>query len=177
MTALAALVGAGLLTTVQQSYNTPTSIVGIGNIASQNPAAGATVAAGTNVIIVISAGVAPVAGNGYDKWGATGGGITAVNAPEPLGQALANAMQPDNAVYAANQSVLATLARGTAINQNTPAYQVPVAPTMGPFGFGYGLTDVFYPYVYFTNTPVNQHQGNVVPVAWTNGKNTAVDWV
>jgi PASTA domain len=173
LTALGAIAGAGLLTTLQQSY---APAVGIGNIVSQNPAALATAAAGTSVIIVMSAGVSPQAGNGYDKWGATGGGIDAVNAPEPAGQALSYAQQPDNAVYAANQSVLAALAVGR-INLNTPAYQVPIAPTMGTFGFT--DSDIDFPYVYFWGQSLVQQPNvwNYPPVAFMNQFNTAVDWI
>lgn len=73
-----------------------------------------------------------MAGNGYDQWGATGGGIAAVNAPEPLAQALSYAQQPQNALYTANFSVMAALSSGAVLLQmNTPASQVPTTPTMG----------------------------------------------
>lgn len=127
--ALAALASAGFLTTLQQSYS---SVVAAGTIITQNPTAGAIAPAGTNVIITMSAGPAPSAGMGGDIWGATGGdGLNAVStAGPPLGQNLAYAVQPDNAVYAANQSVLAALALGV-INQGTPAYLVPSTPKVG----------------------------------------------
>jgi hypothetical protein len=163
--ALTALVASGLLATLQQTY-TPTAL--IGEIVSQNPAAGLTVPAGTNIIITMSVGVAPVAGNGFDKWGATGGGTTAVNMPAPLGQNLSSAAQPENAVYFANQSVMATLAKGLTINQNTPAYQVPVLPLMGAFGFP--SSDIFFAYPYWENL-------TSIPVPWINGLNRPTQFV
>jgi hypothetical protein len=176
-TALAALVASGLLITLQNSY---AQAVGLGNIISQTPAAGTTLNAGGNVIIVMSAGIAPVAGNGFDQWGATGGGITAPNMVAPLGQALSNASQPENAVYFANQSVMATLAKGLTINQNTPAYQVPTSPHMGAFGFP--DSDIDFPYVYWWAQPISQNPNQRLPwnfpvVAWINNLNTVVDWV
>jgi hypothetical protein len=101
-------------------------------VISQNPAAASTVPVGTSVIINLSAGVAPVAGNGYDQWGATGGGVTAVNGLPPLGANLATGVSPENAVYIANISVLAALANGNIpLSQATPAYQVPTTPKVG----------------------------------------------
>jgi PASTA domain len=176
-TALAALVASGLLITLQQAY---APAVGVGNIISQNPAGGATLNAGGNVIVVLSVGVAPSAGMGGDRWGAFGGdGVHAVSAPTPVGQNLSNAMQPENAVYAANQSVMATLARG-AITQNTPAYQVPTLPRMG--AFGELDSDTFFPYVYFWNQEIHRNPNwplvwNFPMVAWLNANGSVVDWV
>jgi len=176
-TALAALVASGLLITLQQAY---AQNVGLGNIVSQNPIAGTTLNAGGTVIIIMSAGIAPVAGMGGDRWGAFGGdGVSAVSTPTPIGQALSTAIQPENAVYAANQSVMAALAQGV-INQNTPAYQVPITPHMGAFGeFD---SDIFFPYVYWWDQQTHQDPNqplvwNHPKVAWINNLNTAVDWV
>jgi len=176
-TALAALVASGLLITLQQAF---AQAVGIGNIISQTPAAGTTLNAGGNVIVVMSVGVAPAAGMGGDRWGAFGGdGTFAVSAPTPVGQNLSNATQPENAVYAANQSVMAALAKGV-ITQNTPAYQVPNTTHMG--AFGELDSDVFFPYVYFWNQEIRQNPNqplvwNYPMVAWINAHGTVVDWV
>jgi PASTA domain len=176
-TALAALVASGLLITLQQAYS---QNVAIGNIVSQNPAAGTTLNGGGTVIITMSVGVAPVAGMGGDRWGAFGGdGINATSTPAPVGQNLSNATQPENAVYNANQSVMATLARG-AITQNTPAYQVPTTPHMG--AFGELDSDTFFPYVYWWNQFFSQNPNfpltwNHPKVAWINQFNQVVEWV
>ena len=177
MTALAAIVASGLLITLQQAY---APAVGVGNIISQNPAGGTTLNAGGNITIVLSVGVAPSAGMGGDRWGAFGGdGTFAVSAPTPIGQNLSNGVNPENAVYAANQSVMAALALGR-ITQNTAAYQVPTLPRMG--AFGELDSEIFYPYVYFWNQQVNPSPGqpnvwNYPMVAWLNNSGTAVDWV
>jgi ABC-type uncharacterized transport system substrate-binding protein len=127
--ALAAMVSAGLQTTLQQTYS---STVASGLVISQNPVAAATLPAGGAVIVVLSAGTVPLGGNGYDQWGTGGGGITAVNALPPLGQNLSDAVQPANAVYAANQSVMAALSNGNIpLSLATPAYQVPTTPKVG----------------------------------------------
>jgi hypothetical protein len=176
-TALAALTASGLLITLQQSF---APAVAIGNIISQNPIAGTTLNSGGTVIIVMSVGVAPSAGMGGDRWGAFGGdGTFAVSSPTPIGQNLSNGVNPENAVYAANQSVMAALAQGR-ITQNTPAYQVPTLPRMG--AFGELDSEIFYPYVYFWNQQVNPSPGqpnvwNYPAVAWLNNLGTAVDWV
>jgi hypothetical protein len=175
--ALAALTASGFLITLQQAF---AQAVGIGNIVSQTPAAGTTLTAGGNVIIVMSVGVAPAAGMGGDRWGAFGGdGTFAVSAPTPVGQNLSNASQPENAVYAANQSVMAALAQGR-ITQGTPAYQVPTTPHMG--AFGELDSDIFFPYVYFWNQEIHQDPNqplvwNFPMVAWLNANGTVVDWV
>jgi hypothetical protein len=125
--AVLSVLGAGLQCTVQETYS---SSVAKGIVSAQNPVAGTVISAGQNVILTMSAGVAPKAGNGYDVWGATGGGIVAVNNQPPLGAVLATAQQPSNAVYEENQSVVAALAVG-AISQATAASAVPTSPTMG----------------------------------------------
>lgn len=127
--ALAAVAAVALQTALQQSYS---STVTSGQVISQNPVAGATLPAGGSVIVVLSAGVAPVAGNGYDQWGAGGGGITSVNALPSLGNNLCISAQADNAVYGSGFSVLAALANGNIpLSQATPAYQVPTTPKVG----------------------------------------------
>jgi PASTA domain-containing protein len=176
-TALAALVASGLLITLQQSY---AQAVGLGNIVSQNPAPGTTLNAGGTVIITMSAGIAPIAGMGGDRWGAFGGdGVNAVSTPTPIGQSLSNSTQPENAVYAANQSVMAALALG-AITQNTPAYQVPTSPHMGAYG-EYD-SNIFFPFVYWWDQQIHQDPNQPLVwdfpmVAWINANGTAVDWV
>lgn len=177
ISALAALVASGLLITLQQAYS---QNVGLGNIVSQKPAAGTTLNTGGTVIITMSVGIAPVAGMGGDRWGAFGGdGVNAVSTPPPIGQALSTAIQPENAVYAANQSVMATLAKG-AITQNTPAYQVPTQPHMGAFG-EYD-SNIFFPFVYWWDQQTRQDPNqplvwNHPKVAWLNKFGTVVDWV
>lgn len=176
-TALAALVASGLTITLQQSY---AQAVSIGSIVSQTPAAGATLNAGGNVIIVMSVGVAPAAGMGGDRWGAFGGdGTNAVSTPAPVGQALSNATQPENAVFAANQSVMAALAQG-AITQSTPAFQVPTTPHMG--AFGELDSNVFFPFVYWWDQEISPNPNfplvwDFPAVAWINANGTVVDWV
>ena len=175
--ALAALTASGLLITLQQAF---AQAVAIGNIVSQTPAAGSTLNAGGNVIIVMSVGIAPAAGMGGDRWGAFGGdGTFSPSMPTPVGQNLSNATQPENAVFAANQSVMAALAQ-CRITQNTPAFQVPTLPRMG--AFGELDSDTFFPYVYFWNQEI--HADPNLPlvwdfpmVAWINANGSVVDWV
>jgi len=127
--ALAAIAAAGLTAALQPSYS---STVSSGTVISQNPTSGTSLPPGGDVIVAVSAGVAPVAGNGYDQWGAGGGGVTAVSAPVPLGTNLATGAAPDNAVYGSGFSVLAALANGNIpLSQATPAYQVPTTPKVG----------------------------------------------
>jgi hypothetical protein len=126
--AQAANAAAGYVTTVQES-NHPTIQSGL--VISQNPPAGTLSVLGTNVILQLSTGPTTTAGMGGDVWGSTGGGQISSQAPEPVGQALAYATQQNNAVAFANQSVLAAMATGTSITQNTPATSVPTTPAMG----------------------------------------------
>lgn len=133
--AIAANAAAGYVTTVQEA-NHPTAPAGI--VISQQPPAGTLSVLGTNVILQLSVGPVTTAGMGGDVWGSTGGGNIQAQGQTPIGQALAYATQPDNAVVQGSQSVLASLSTGAvspataaAVTQNTPASQVPTAPTMG----------------------------------------------
>ena len=127
--ALTALSSAGLMTTIQQAYH-PTIVYG--SVISQNPAPTQAVSVGSNVILSLSQGPAPVAGMGGDLWGASGGGQVAASDVTLIGQSLAYAQAQANAVYVANSSVLASISSGLlSLSQATPAYLVPTTPTMG----------------------------------------------
>jgi hypothetical protein len=127
ISAAAAMVGLGLSVTVQQANS---STVGAGLISSQNPAAQSEVPSNSNVIIVVSAGPTPTAGQGGDQWGANGGGQTAVNTDPKLGQQLATAAHPANTSYPVNQSAMSAMSTGT-INQGTSDYLVPNTTKVG----------------------------------------------
>jgi hypothetical protein len=127
--ATAALTAAGYQTTVVQAAS---FLFVTGTVISHNPIAGVSFPLGGNVTINVSTGNPQSAGYGGDTWGATGGDITSVDSFTPLGQVLAYAQQPINALNAApNQSVAAALSNGGSITQATPNTSVPTTPTVG----------------------------------------------
>lgn len=105
---------------------TASATVASGIVISQSPGAGVAPQS-TVVTLTVSSGRAQVAGNGGDRWGAQGGGITPVGVLAPVEQTLSYAQRQANYLVSGTtntRSVESDMSRGT-LSGNFPDALLP----------------------------------------------------